>query len=315
MKTTKFLAFILCLVLVSLALFSCNSSPSIEISEDKYWIINGEHTNVKETGVDGKDGLNEFGAKYTALSSQMDVLAQLNAKSIDVGVMDSIMAGYYLSQEDSDYYGKLMIVEGVDFEAEQYGIAARKGSGLIKYINAALIALEKDGTVEKIADKYGIASEVCIDEDMKIEELTAEEMEDVNYIASNGKFIVGYTVFAPIAYEDDNGKLIGFDIELAEAVAEALGLEVEFKEIDWDSNVALLENKSIDCFWNGMMITEERQAIMEISMPYLNNKQVAIIRISDKDLYTDLESMSNAIIGAEAGSAGEACVIDIKNNH
>ena len=58
-----------------------------------------------------------------------------------------------------------------------------------------------------------------------------------------------------------------------------------------------------------MTITEERQASMEISMPYLNNKQVAVIRKADKDKYTTLESMSGAIVGAEAGSAGEACIL------
>ncbi|MBO5937969.1 MAG: transporter substrate-binding domain-containing protein [Clostridia bacterium] len=250
----------------------------------------------------------QFGKKYTPLSAQMDVLAQLNSKSIDVGVMDSIMAGYYLNQDDSDYKGKLMIVEDVEFEAEQYGIAARKGSGLAKAINHALISLSKAGVVEEIAEKYGIASEVCIDEEMEMTDYTEEEMEDVNYIIEQGKFIVGYTIFAPIAYKDDNGDLIGFDIELAEAVAEVMGIEVEFKEIDWDSKEALLNNKTIDCIWNGMTITEERLANMEISMPYLNNKQVAIIRVEDKDVYTNLDSMSKAIIGAEAGSAGEACV-------
>lgn len=250
----------------------------------------------------------QFGKKYTPLSSQMDVLAQLNSKSIDVGVMDSIMAGYYLSQQSSDYYGKLMIVDGINFEAEQYGIAARKGSGLAKVINNALIELTKSGKVNEIATKYGIASEVCIDVNAKIDPLTDAEREDLNYIASQGKFIVGYTIFAPIAYKDDSGKLIGFDIELAEAVAEMLGIPVEFKEIDWDSKESLLANKNIDCIWNGMTITEERQENMEISIPYLNNKQVAIIRIEDKDKYTTLDSMSKAIIGAEAGSAGEACV-------
>ena len=250
----------------------------------------------------------QFGKKYTPLSAQMDVLAQLNSKSIDVGVMDSIMAGYYLNQDDSDYKGKLMIVEDVEFEAEQYGIAARKGSGLAKAINHALISLSKAGVVEEIAEKYGIASEVCIDEEMEMTDYTEEEMEDVNYIIEQGKFIVGYTIFAPIAYKDDNGDLIGFDIELAEAVAEVMGIEVEFKEIDWDSKEALLNNKTIDCIWNGMTITEERLANMEISMPYLNNEQVAIIRVEDKDVYTNLDSMSKAIIGAEAGSAGEACV-------
>jgi len=251
----------------------------------------------------------EFGKKYTPLSAQMDVLAQLNSKSIDVGVMDSIMAGYYLSQQGSDYYGKLMIVEGVNFEAEQYGIAARKGSGLTKKINQALIDLAKLGVVNEIAKQFGIASEVCIDTTKVIEPLTAAEQADYDYITGNGKFIVGYTIFAPIAYKDDAGKLTGFDIELARAVALTLGLNVEFQEISWDEKEALLNAKTIDCIWNGMTITEERLANMEISIPYLNNRQVAIIRVEDKDKYTSLESMSKAIIGAEADSAGETCVI------
>ena len=58
-----------------------------------------------------------------------------------------------------------------------------------------------------------------------------------------------------------------------------------------------------------MTITPEREAAMEISIPYLNNKQVAVIRVADKDKYTTLESMSEAIIAAEAGSAGESCVL------
>ena len=48
---------------------------------------------------------------------------------------------------------------------------------------------------------------------------------------------------------------------------------------------------------------------MEISIPYLNNKQVAVIRVEDKEKYTTLDSMANAVIAAEAGSAGESCVL------
>ncbi|MBQ8330940.1 MAG: transporter substrate-binding domain-containing protein [Clostridia bacterium] len=255
----------------------------------------------------GKEEL-QFGKEYRALSGQMDVLLQLKSKSIDVGVMDSIMAGYYMSQ-DTDYSGSLMIVENLDLSTEQYGIAARKGSGLAKKINEALIDLAKAGTVEELATKYGIASELCIDKNATIAPLTEAEQADWNYIVAQDKFIVGYTLFAPIAYKDDNGVLIGFDIELAKAVAQKLDLNVEFQEIEWDAKEALLNSKSIDCIWNGMTITEERLANMEISIPYLNNKQVAVIRIENKDKYTTTDSMSDAIVGAEAGSAGESCVV------
>ena len=248
-----------------------------------------------------------FGKEYRELSAQMDVLLQLNAKSIDVGVMDSIMAGYYMSQ-DTAYSNSLMIVENLDLAVEQYGIAARKGSGLTKKINAALIDLAKEGVVETLATKYGIASELCIDKNATVAELTESEKADWDYIKGEGKFIVGYTLFAPIAYKNDAGELIGFDIELAKAVAEKLDIEVEFKEIEWNSKESLLAGKSIDCIWNGMTITEERKTNMEVSIPYLNNKQVAVIRQEDKAKYKTTDDMSAAIIGAEAGSAGEACV-------
>lgn len=250
----------------------------------------------------------KFGDSFSAIDSQVNVLMQLNAKSIDVGVMDSIMAGYYMSQ-DSTYANSLMIVENLTLATEQYGIAARKGSGLAKMISAAIIELAKTGAVDTIAEKYGIKSELCVDTSISIAELTADEQTDWNYVRNNGKMIIGYTDFAPISYKDNNGVLVGFDVELAKAVCELLGIEAEFKLISWDAKESELNSKSIDCIWNGMTITEERKANMEITIPYLNNKQVAVIRKEDKDKYKTTEDMKDAIIGAESGSAGEECVV------
>lgn len=245
-----------------------------------------------------------FGKSFSALDSQMDVLIGLNAKTIDVGVMDSVMAGYYMSQ-DSTYSDSLMIVEGLTLATEQYGIAARKGSGLTKKINQALIDLAKDGTVDEIADKYGLKSEICIDKNATVSEMTAAEKADWDYVVAQEKFIVGYTLFAPIAYEDNDGKLIGFDIELAKAVAEELDLDVEFKIINWNTKEAELESKTIDCIWNGMTITEERAANMAISSPYMSNEQVIITKADVAANYATAGSLDGKIVVAEAGSAGE----------
>ena len=249
----------------------------------------------------------KIGKQYNALSGQTDVLVQLNSGSIDVGVMDSIMAGYYMNEDSA--YTDLMVVENLTLATEQYGIAARKGSGFAKKINEALISLANDGTVETLATKYGIASELCIDKSATVAPLTESEEKDWNDIVNKGTFVVGYTLFAPIAYKDEAGELIGFDIDLAKEVAKYLNLEVKFDLIEWTAKEAKLESGSIDCIWNGMTINEERLAAMEISIPYLNNKQVAVIRKADKDKYTTVESMSNAIMGAEEGSAGESCII------
>ncbi len=248
-----------------------------------------------------------FGKKYKPAQDQVSVLFELNAKTIDVGVMDSNMAGYYMSK-DTTYSNSLMIVEDLTLATEQYGIASRKGSGLTKKINAALVELANEGKVLELATKYGIASELCIDTTYEAAALTADEQADWNYIQGNGKIIVGYTDFAPISWEKD-GELIGFDVELAKAVGQKLGLTIEFKLIDWNAKEGLLSAKTIDCIWNGMTITPEREAAMEISIPYLNNKQVAVIRKEDAAKYTTTESMAEAIIGAEEGSAGEGCIV------
>ena len=111
-------------------------------------------------------------------------------------------------------------------------------------------------------------------------------------------------------------KFTGFDIELSKKVVEYLNetydvnLKIEFTEIDWNSKEALLENGSIDLVWNGMTITPERSEEMCISLPYLYNKQVAVVRAEDKATYTDLASMANANVGAETGSAGEGVISD-----
>ena len=251
----------------------------------------------------------KFGKAFRPQNSQLDVLLQLNAESIDVGIMDSVMAGYYMSQ-DTEYANSLMIVDGLVLATEQYGIAARKGSGFAKKINAALIELAKEGKVDEIATKYGLASEICIDQNATVAEMTDEEKADWDYIVGRGKFVVGYTIFAPIAYKDEAGNLVGFDIELAKAVAAKLGLgEPEFKIIDWNTKETELQSGTIDCIWNGMTITEERQANMAVSIPYMNNKQVAVIRKADADKYKTTADMVDAIVGAEDGSAGMDCAI------
>ena len=126
-------------------------------------------------------------------------------------------------------------------------------------------------------------------------------------IVESGKLVVGYTIFAPIAYEDD-GELIGFDTELAKAVGEMLGLEVVFQVINWDTKVFELESKAIDVIWNGMTITDKIKEETSVTIPYLKNKQVAVIRVEDKDKYKTTEDMFDAVICVESGSAGQLCV-------
>ena len=101
---------------------------------------------------------------------------------------------------------------------------------------------------------------------------------DSEKIAEKGELVVGITDFAPMDYKDENGNWIGFDADLATKTAEKLGVKVKFVEIDWDNKFLELETGSIDCIWNGMTIDEERLQNMSITIPYMENKQVKVVK-------------------------------------
>ncbi len=138
---------------------------------------------------------------------------------------------------------------------------------------------------------------------------TPAVVEDVAYLTAQGKMIVGITYLEPLDFQDADGNWIGFDAELAAAVAEKLGVEVVFQEISWEAKEAELAAKHIDCIWNGLTITPAREEEMSISKPYMKNKQIVVVRADDAGNYSDVNSLAGKVIAAEAGSAGEEIVL------
>ena len=134
---------------------------------------------------------------------------------------------------------------------------------------------------------------------------------DLAYIQGNGKMVIGYTVYEPMNYTDENGVFTGFDTELATAVCEKLGVEPEFVEITWDTKETELAAKSIDCIWNGLTLTADREANMACTNAYVNNAQVVVMKADGE--YTSTADLVGKTIVAEAGSAGETTIQEDEN--
>lgn len=124
------------------------------------------------------------------------------------------------------------------------------------------------------------------------------------------ELLIGYTIYEPMNYLDDAGKLTGFDTEFAEAVCEKLGKTPTFIEINWDTKFPTLDAGQIDCIWNGMTISDEVKANCAVSKAYVKNAQVVVMAKDMLDKYADAESMKELKFAAEAGSAGEAAIKD-----
>ena len=128
--------------------------------------------------------------------------------------------------------------------------------------------------------------------------------------AKKDTVVVGYTIYAPMNYLDDNGELIGFDTDLAKAVFEGLGYEVIFQEIDWSSKYTDLDSNTIDCVWNGFTCnTADDDGILraekvDFSYNYMENRQVIVAK-ADAGI-ASVADLAGKVAAVESGSAGES---------
>lgn len=263
-------------------------------------------------GNGGEDSGILFGKELLPLTAQVDILQNLETGSADIGIMDSVMAGHYLTH--GSYVGKIASLDLFTFPAEEYGIGAKKGNdALVGKVNEALIALAANGTFATIATEYGLQKEVLVADDTANPKADATD-DSWNKVVEDGKLVIGYTVFAPIAYMEDN-KLTGFDVNLAEEVVDYLNekygsaVEIEWVEIDWSTKQTQLENGTLDLVWNGMTLTDEVMNGMSTTVPYLANRQTLIIRSADAEKYGDMRSFfiaaKDAVVAVESGSAAD----------
>lgn len=129
-----------------------------------------------------------------------------------------------------------------------------------------------------------------------------EQKQDAAQQKLPDKIVIGLDDnFPPMGFRDDQGELVGFDIDLATEAGKRLGVPVEFKPIDWDSKEAALKSKQVDMLWNGLSITDERLQQIAFSKPYMNNAQLLVVR-NDSPI-ADRAGLSGKIVGTQEGSS------------
>lgn len=190
-----------------------------------------------------------------------------------------------------------------DFGAENYAIGFRRGDdALAKKVSDILAEMTADGKAGEIAKKW-FGSDVMLRDPEYPRELNEEKGDaSLQYILDKGELILGLDeTFPPMGYRDANGDIIGFDIDLATEVCSRLGVKLKLQPINWDSKEMELNGKTIDCIWNGMSITDERINGMDLSTPYIANKQIIIVK-SDSGISTKAD-LAGKTVGAQQGSS------------
>lgn len=130
----------------------------------------------------------------------------------------------------------------------------------------------------------------------------ASDSNEADRIQSAGVLRVGTEgVYAPFSYHDESGQLVGYDVDVARAVGDKLGVQVEFVETPWDSMFAALEANRFDIVANQVTINPERKALYDLSDPYAIGEGVIVTR-ADDDSVTSLADVKGKIAAENATS-------------
>ena len=274
MKMNKLIMMALCVVLTLGLLAGCGQTQqqtvdpettdtvsTVESADD----LPGAKIGV-QMGTTGDIYASDYEAEGSTIerySKGADAIIALKNGKIDCVIIDAEPAKAFVAKNED-----LKILEE-PFEIEEYAIAVSKDKPeLTEAINGALAELKDNGTLEAIVSNY-------IGDDTKGKTPYASP-EDVD--RSNGKLVMATNAaFEPYEFIEDE-KIIGIDVDMAQAVCDILGYELEISDMEFDSIITAVQSGKADLGVAGMTVTEERLKNIDFTEPYTTATQVIIVR-------------------------------------
>lgn len=112
--------------------------------------------------------------------------------------------------------------------------------------------------------------------------------------------IVGVSADNPPYEFIQNGQIVGFDIDLINAIGEKLGKKIVIKNFDFSGLLAALISNNLDVAISGLTVTEEREAHVSFSIPYMTTHVSILYRLEDS--LHDVSDLQNKVIGVQLGT-------------
>ena len=202
------------------------------------------------------------GATVERYTKGADAVQALTQGKIDCVVIDQQPAEAFVAVNDG-----LKILDQT-FEPEEYAICISKDNTELKdQINGALAELKADGTIDSIIANY-------IGDDTKGQS-PYESPADVS--RDNGTLVVATNAtFEPYEYME-NGEVVGIDIDIAQAICDKLGMELQVDNIEFDAIITAVQSGRADIGIAGMTVTEDRLQSIDFTDNYATSTQVIIV--------------------------------------
>lgn len=151
----------------------------------------------------------------------------------------------------------------------------------------------------------GAKTEEPVAEEPAAEEPAADQ--SLEKIIAKGELVIGLDDnFPPAGFRDAAGELVGFDIDLAAAACEKLGVKATFKPVEWDGVLLNLKNGDIDVIWNALTVTPEREKEIAFSRVYIDTRTIIIVK-KDSAIAAKAD-LEGKVVGVQLGSSADESV-------
>lgn len=259
-------AKILCLLCMLLCLTACaqqETEHSIESVDDlsgaKIGVQIGTTGDIYSSDYEG----DEAGTEVIRYNKGADAVQALKQGKLDCVLIDEQPAIAF-TEKNTD-----LAILDEEFALEEYAMCIAKGNyELLNKVNEALDYLQQDGTIASIINNY-------IGDDTK-GKTPYESPENVD--RSNGTLTMATNVgFPPYEYYE-NGKATGIDVDMAQAIADYLGMNLVVSDMEFDSIIVAVQSGKADIGVAGMTVTEDRLKNIDFTNSYTTAKQVVIVR-------------------------------------
>jgi ABC-type amino acid transport substrate-binding protein len=138
--------------------------------------------------------------------------------------------------------------------------------------------------------------------DLKVD----ETLTDLERIKASGLLVVGTAITKPFEYYDPETKeLNGFDVEIANHIADQLGVRIKWVEMPFANLLPALEEQKVDMTIAAMYITEEREAQVDFSRPYIKTGLVMVSQADSADQIQSIQDLAGRSVGVKIGATGE----------
>lgn len=141
----------------------------------------------------------------------------------------------------------------------------------------------------------------------------AKKASRMDEIKKNGKLVLATGNYRPFEYHDEKtNKVIGYDIDVAEAIAKKIGVPLEVREMQFTSLIPSLQNSQADLVIAAMYITDQRKEVVDFADPYMDTGMVLAVRSDNTDIKSTSD-LNGKIVGVKTGATSEKVAQELKD--